>query len=149
MARVRQKKVEITLQPVAWCDALASLLSPLAERDALYGADALRADVESGRVQVFGGFYREKMIGAVALRIDALAGGRELVIMNAAHRVKGGDLTAAVMPYLETVAEAAGCVSMRVHSARKGMGRHLQGYGFNPIETVFRKAVSGGGRRVQ
>lgn len=79
------------------------------------------------------------MVAAFVLRIDRIGGRNEGVVVAAAGRVPGVDLTALMMPVIEKMFE--GCQSVRVHTARPGLGRKLVGMGYRVAELVLRKEI--------
>lgn len=74
--------------------------------------------------------------GHVVTRIEQTVFGPELVIVagQGAHGDK-------VLPVLLDAARGNGCVSVRAHSSRPGMGRYLARYGFTEKERVYGRQV--------
>ena len=71
--------------------------------------------------------------------------GEELVIVAAAGHAPGLCLLDALLPQIEA---ASGARWVRIHTARRGMGRQLMRHGYRPAEVVYRKEIEHG-RQVQ
>lgn len=81
------------------------------------------------------------LIGAYMLRIDQTASGAQGVIIAASGHLDGLDLLDTVYPAIEGQLEAAGCTSVRVHTARPGIGRMMMRRGFGAFEIVLTKVI--------
>jgi len=124
--------VTIKIEPVPWCDEAAVGLSRALGDD----LRVMRDEVESNRAQL----WKVHGYGFLVTRIESDCNGKTLVLVAAEGR--GID---AITPVLIDVAKANGIGFLRVHSARKGMGRILKKHGYRYLETVYLLEVSGNG----
>jgi len=109
------------------------------------GGPDVRAEVEQGAAELF----RVPGLGWIVMRIEEhLSGRRELVIVAAVNLERRELAAAATLPGLIALARAQEVHSIRVHSARPGMGRLLERFGFRAVERVYRLEI-GDGRAVQ
>ncbi len=90
------------------------------------------------------GLYRVeqggKFAGFVILRVEYFSGGAEGVILAAAGAAPGTDLTAVLLPYLETIFKGVKCY--RVSTARRGLAVKLQAQGYEITHYVLRKPAN-------
>lgn len=112
----------IEVKRVSWSEVVDQL------RATFEGDEAeIKQDVDSGVAVCW-------RVGGVVMitRRD----GAELVVMCLA----GGDLKSIGKVFFDA-ARKAGCKTMRFHTKRPALGRHLQEFGFKPSETIFRAAL--------
>jgi hypothetical protein len=126
---------EITIMPGPWAESVGALL-------AQSGASIpdLRHQVTTGTAQLFTVQEGEIVIAAYVLRIDTLATGPQGVIVAAAGRGKGVNLTESILPVIE--GQFKGCASVRLHTARPGLARRvIQDHGYRITELVLEKEL--------
>lgn len=140
----------LSLHPVQWNGDVERLLSLafVHNSDPYFGLDDLEDGAVRGAIQLVEVRDGLDPVAAIALRLDRSAKGNEMVILAAGGRLAGVNLTATVMPSLEAIAMACGAQSLRVHSSRGGMARHLRSLGFFEAERVYRKGLGDGRRKV-
>lgn len=129
-------KKTLTVEPGEWCEETRALIA-----QALIDCDV--ADIEEQTdccaAQLFKLVQGGEMVAAFVLRIDRIGGRDEGVVVAAAGRVAGVDLTAVMMPFIEGMFH--GCKSVRVHTARTGLGKKLVAMGYRVSEIIFRKEI--------
>lgn len=131
---VSAQKVNLVVEK--WSDFMAAELSKI---EADCDCSWYQGQVENGDLTAFGVFDQTCRVGSVLTRIDD----DEYVFVAGAGRADF-DLIAAVVPLLEKQAAMSKCVSMRIHTRRRGMLEKAKKQGFAPSEIVLRKAVSYG-----
>lgn len=109
----------------AWSEEAARGLAEAMGMDAA----EIEADVRAGRAEL----WRIDDHGWVVTRMECSTSGRELVLVAG----QGRGLHQVVSD-AQRIARAAGAASIRIHSARRGMGRMLARLGFEAVETVYR-----------
>lgn len=124
----------MTIRPAAWCERAAQLLAA-----AVRHVENIERQVQSGNASLFWLDDSTGPVGAFVLRVDRPASGPEGVIVAAAGRVPGVDLTAAVLPYVESLFRD--CVRVRIHTARPGLGAKLAAMGYGLQEAVYSKEI--------
>ena len=87
----------------------------------------IKQDVDSGVAVCW-------LVGEVAM--ITRREGSELVVMCLA----GNDLKSIGAVFM-AAAKNAGCKTMRCHTKRPALGRHLREFGFQPCETILRAAL--------
>lgn len=96
--------------------------------------------VQSGAADLFWLESAAGHVGAFVLRVDRPASGPEGVIVAAAGRLPGVDLTAAILPHVEAL--FSDCVRVRIHTARPGLGVKLAAMGYALQEVVYSKEIT-------
>lgn len=124
----------LTLRPAAWDEHADRWLS-LACAGSTTLAD-LRAQVEQG-ASLFHVLAGELVCGAFLLRVDHLAQGAEGVIVAAAARLDGVDLTHTCIPAIEGLFQ--GCRTLRYHTESAALARKMARHGYEPREFVCYK----------
>lgn len=99
----------------------------------------LASQVQGGRASLFWLDDANGPVGAFVLRVENPASGPEGVIVAAAGRLPGVDLTAAVLPYVESLFKD--CARIRIHTARPGLGAKLAAMGYGLQEAVYSKVI--------
>ncbi len=118
---------EWTPEIAAWIDqarGAASLLD-LQAQAAAGGLYAVRAGAET--------------VGAFLLRVERHAEGAEGVIVAAAARLDGVDMTASVVPAIERM--FTGCASVRYHTRSPALARKMARLGYTGAEIVCTKKI--------
>lgn len=128
----------LTLARVAWC-AEAELQLARAVRcfPACTVADYRRlvlCDRDTHLVRVD---CADGLVGFVVLRIERYSGGNEGVILAAAGRLRGIDLTLQLLPHLEKL--FTGVAYFRIATARPGLVKKLRRAGYGITHFVLRK----------
>lgn len=124
----------LTVTPGNWTDAADEYIGR-----ALVDASPaeVRAQVEAG-ARLFYVYAADELIGCYVLRVDRTATGCEGVVVAGGGDHCGVDLVAVLLPVMES--QFSGVDSLRVHTSRPGMVRHLLRAGYRATELVFRKA---------
>jgi hypothetical protein len=131
----------VMLRPCAW-DASAEEWSRLIPHD--WPGDhvsELREAVTRGEAKAVQIETERGAVGFVVYYVDASFPRPELVLMAAYGRDRL-DLTAELLPQLETLAGRLGCASVRFHTMRPGLVAKAQAAGFHVSEVILRKAVA-------
>lgn len=79
------------------------------------------------------------VVGAFVLRVDTLACRTVGVLVAAGGAVEGVDLTALILPKIETM--FYGCDAISVHTERPGLARKLSRQGYRTAEIILEKKV--------
>ena len=113
------------------------------EKDPLSDLDWLLAEKKAGRINFFKvkDFDTQKIVGAMAVRIDQSDFGSELVCVCAGGNWSQGSLYDHMTPYLEALAKNNNCAFLRGHTSRKGIGKLMERNGWELAEYVYRKRV--------
>lgn len=122
----------LTIRAAPWCDLAAATLAP-----AVRHVGNLAAQVQSGAAALFWLEGEGATVGAFVLRVDHPPSGAEGVIVAAAGRAPGVDLTALMLPLVEGMFK--GCQRLRIHTARPGLGAKLGAMGYGLQEAVYTK----------
>lgn len=84
----------------------------------------IKRQTESGNAKLFSVCDEDaEIVAAFVLRVDAQVNKNVGVVVAAGSEEKDLDMTAAMMPYIETM--FTGCQSLRVHTARPGLVKKL------------------------
>lgn len=130
-----ERAQEITVQAVPWSDDAEAALSLACGTVWHISVDTLGRRVAEGAA-LFQVIAEGAVVGYYVLAVD----GDEGVLLAAAGRVNGVDLTDCLMPIIE--AQFVGCASLRVHTSRPGLVKKLvKNHGYNGVEIVVRKAL--------
>ena len=124
----------LTVGPCDWSEPAARLIAMAVQHAAPL---EIRNQVQSGVASLFGVQVGGELAAVFVLRVDRDSLGSEGVIVAAAGRVPGVDLTAVVLPHVEAMFRD--CRAVRIHTARPGMARKLVRAGYRPSEIVFAK----------
>lgn len=98
----------------------------------------LKAQAEGGG-QVFYIRHNGRTVGAFLLRVDMTASGAEGVIVAAAAKLGGVDMTATCLPAIES--RFHGCQRIRYHTESPALARKLGAWGYKAREIVCMKEV--------
>lgn len=115
------------------------MLEKAMRADPLTGLNGLRYSVASGKAKLFEVLDDCYLRAAVVLEVVHQANGAEGVIVAAGGKLSGVSLTRQVLPAIERLFQ--GCVSIRLHTARKGLVRELQRQGYTLSQVILRKAI--------
>ena len=122
---------------------MKKLLSRIDHMHHAVGPDWYAAQIAAGDLYVVGVFAGGELGMVVLLREETITtAARELVIVAAAGRIPGVDLTRHVLPAIEDLARSLGCQSVRLHTMRKGLIRKTVRHGYMLSEIVMRKALA-------
>lgn len=124
----------LTIDREQWGEAVEEMLRP-----ACSVIDEVCAQVESGKALLFVGNGEEKRMFAFVLRVDELAAGPQGVIVAAAGKGDGINLTDSILPVIESMFKE--CTSVRIHTARRGLAKKLPLHGYRFEEMVFTKEL--------
>lgn len=127
----------MTIDPAVWSDDAGQVLAAAVSHASV---EDIRRQVEAGAA-LFQVTAKGAVVGYYVLRVDKLSAGCEGVLVAAAGRIPGVDLTAALVPVIER--QFIGCVSMRVHTNRPGLVKKLAAQGYGGAEIVVRKRLNG------
>lgn len=129
----------LTLAPGAtWSDDIAAELSAVASEVA--PLDWWRREIERGAWHLLHVAINGRRVGCVVYRIDKQPIGYELVVVGAYGR-DDRPLTPRILPLLEAMAKAMGCVSSRIHTRRLGLVAVLKEQGYERAEWVMRRML--------
>lgn len=131
----------LTVKNERWNDGASKWLAP-AQSD--YPLHEMMADCQSGVVSLFNVYQSENHIASFLLRKD----GAEMVVVAAGGYLVGGSLYKVITPYVEELARSNRCHALRGHTSRAGVGRLMERAGWEQSEIVYRKEVSGYGRKI-
>jgi hypothetical protein len=124
----------LTIAPGAWCAEADRLIGQAAQHAT---PDDISQQVERGGARLFYVKQGAAIVAAFVLRVDQTAHGPEGVIVAAAGKAQGIDLTATCMPVIESL--FVDCVSIRYHTASPALARKLASFGYVPREIVCMK----------
>lgn len=119
-------------------------VDPLLEKiNPLVGVQALKAQIASGEIFLYGVFFDNKRLGIFIARIDVLLNGeKELVIMHASSDFEiERPLTSVLNPVFDGLANELKIKSVRIHSEHRGIDKLLEDSGYKFIESVFQKRL--------
>ena len=135
----RQSKT-LTMAVAPWCDEAARLFAGTLRRSPCFTVDDYRREIEENPdARLLRVSHGDALVGYVALRLVRRGGGVEGEIMAAAGRLPGIDLTAAIVPILESMFE--GVRAFRVDTARRGLVKKLARMGYSVTHCTLRKVV--------
>lgn len=138
MAAGGQSQEEIVISAAEWsADTEAWLVFSL--QDATL--TDLHYQVQNG-AKLFHVFSGGRHVGAFILRIDSSDELIEGVVVAAAARLPGHDLTLGLLPHIEKMFQ--GVDRVRIHTARPGMAKKLEKIGYEAKELVLAKVVGNG-----
>lgn len=138
MENVSQKMIRI--EPATqWSAAVEKFLDRAMLSDPLAGIDQLRAMVEANEAHLFNLIYDDYLVGAFVLRVEHKAHGAEGVIVAGGGKLPGVSLLRATIQDIEH--RFKGCVSIRAHTARRGIMKELSRFGYAPREVVLAKGL--------
>jgi hypothetical protein len=80
-------------------------------------------------------------VGAYAVQVVDHDNGREAVVIAAAGRLPGADLTASILPVLAEQARGAGCAALTIYTRRRGLLAKLRAQGFGLGGYIMRKTL--------
>jgi hypothetical protein len=126
----------LTIRPAAWGEDAAVALAPALSFPG--DLEAVADQVMAGAASLFEVVAGDVVVCRYVLRVD----GSEGVMVAASGRWKGGDMTAAVMPFIEK--QFSGVNAIRIHTSRAGAVRKLAALGYGAAEMVLRKVVNNG-----
>lgn len=130
----------LSIEPAAaWNPIAAAFLAPAMESDKLAGVEALREMVEQGEATLFHVRFGDFCVGAFVLRVEQKPGGAEGVIVAAGGRMRGVSLLRATLADIER--RFIGCASIRIHTARKGIVREFERFGYQRREIILSKGL--------
>ena len=132
---------ELILQRVPWSATAADHLRDLPGMAPHVSVDHYAAMVETGHAFLMGGFVGGKHLASAVIGFEEGDMGTECVVYAAAGRVPGVDLLATVLPAIEGIAMAAGGLSIRWHTIRKGLIARTLPAGYRAAEIVMRKEL--------
>lgn len=141
------ERLSVSLE--AWSRAAAADLGDAMPADDLAGLDGLAEAVEVGSTLLFGVYGEAGRVGSFALRFDNFRHGSEAVIVAAAGRLAGVNLTASVLPLIEAMAWKAGALRVRGHTDNPAQERHMRRYGYRRAEVIFVKERPDGLQKLQ
>ena len=129
----------LTIERARWCDEVRQVLMPSVRRAPCfrvedYGRMLLNDPVNTLLFSVHEG---GALVGHFILRIEHFSGGSEGVILAAAGKRRGHDLTAELLPLLE--ARFKNVHAFRISTARPGLVRKLQSQGYALTHYTLRK----------
>lgn len=127
------------IKKILWDDIAARHLS--GATDKFYSVAQMKADVESGHVQLMG-VFAPGHIGTFILRIDD----GELVVVAAGGERASVSIVQSIFAYVVGVARDNRLPSVRAHTHKAGMGRLMKRAGAKLDEFIYRidmEAVSG------
>ncbi len=137
MAHDSQKAVRI--EACAWSKDAADWLAQAVQPQHLIG---LQHQVEQGIATLFSLVLQDELCGAFVLRIDQNGPVSEGVICAAAGELPGYDLTATILPVIES--KFSGCSAIRYHTSHPAVARKMAAHGYQADEIVCRKRISNG-----
>ena len=100
------------------------------KRQVMYGA------------RLFGVYRDGAMVAAFVLRVDRQACRNVGVVVAAGGGAQGIDLTAQLLPHIETM--FYGCETVRVHTERRGLVKKLAAQGYRTEEIILEKRLTHG-----
>lgn len=117
------------------------MLAPAMEHDATTTTATLESLVIGHKAALFDVYADNRIVGAVVMRVEQCERGPEGVIVAAAAKLTGAQLTRDVLPIIER--HFIGVHWIRIHTARPGLVRELtkQRHDYEYAETVLRKKV--------
>ena len=124
-----------------WSEEAERMLAPIFADDYSGGVADLKNQVMTRKASLHRVSQEQKTIGYFALRIDALAGMDELVILAGVGSLPGVPLFDVFVPVLVQHAKEAGCGSVRLHCSRKAVLKKAAAQGFAFSEWVMRKKL--------
>lgn len=139
--------MNLALQPCPWGDAVESHITAVVaagDPDDATGVEWYRGEHEAGRLALVAGTVENVHCATAAYRFEQSASGLEMVIVAAGGFGDDIQLTEAFWPALETMAAAAGAVSVRFHTNRQGLIVLAEGRGYHLAERVMRKDLRHG-----
>lgn len=134
--------IQLDSKICAWNDEAEKMLAPIFADDPNGGVDSLRDQLAKGNGSLHRVTEGSRLVGYFSVRIDAYAGGDELVVVAGVGDLRGVKLLNVFLPLLETNAKDSGCNSVRIHTSRKGMFKRLSQHGYNFSEWVLRKPLN-------
>ncbi len=134
MANVTEKS--LTIAPTQWGEGVQALIDSafahLCDRRKIE-IDSMRDQVERGEAKAFLVSDETKPVMVFILKVE----GTEGVVLLAAGGLDGVDLTATIMPHIESL--FIGCTSVRIHTQRAGLTKKLACMGYQAREIVLSK----------
>jgi hypothetical protein len=134
MANVAEKS--LTIEPTTWGDDVEALIRsafPHPSDHKRATLDAMRIEVQRGEAKAFLVKHEARAVLVFVLKVE----GTEGVILLGAGSMEGVDLTATIMPHIESL--FIGCTSVRVHTERAGLTKKLACMGYQAREIVLSK----------
>lgn len=107
--------------------------------DQLAGIESLRQSVQRGESQLFHVLFGDYCVGAFVLRVEQKPHGAEGVIVAGGGHLKGASLLRLTLADIER--RFIGCVSIRAHTARRGIVREFARFGYAPREVILAKGL--------
>lgn len=130
----------LTGRAVAWDDAAAEHFAAVPMADGTIDDLELLSVTGAGQVVAIETAEAER-IASVLLQVQPGRDGTELCVVAAAGRRPGISLMASVLPAVEEIARAAGCVAVTAKSIRGGAVAAMRRLGFQISEVSLRKAL--------
>lgn len=129
----------LTIERARWNDLAAAMLAASVRRAPCFQSqDYARMLTEDPQNTIlFRVVNINEIVGFVILRIEHFAGGSEGVILAASGRLQGVDLTADLLPHLES--KFKGVRGIRISTARPGLVRKLLRQGYELTHYTLRK----------
>lgn len=139
----------IQIEHTGWDDTAAQMLAPALRSDELFCMADLADEVQAGRLALFSVVVDGVQRGAYVLRVEPFKAGLEGVIVVGGGDLKpyGVNVMRQVLPVIE--AQLSKCDTVRVHTARRGMVKLLEGRGYRMREIVLSKTIGGSHGRFQ
>lgn len=138
MENVSKKMIRI--EPAQrWIEAAEKFLDRAMLSDPLAGIEQLSAMVAANEAHLFHLICDDYLVGAFVLRVEYKAHGAEGVIVAGGGKLPGVSLLRAVIHDIER--RFQGCVSIRAHTARRGIMKELSRFGYVPREVVLSKGL--------
>ncbi len=142
-------EIQLSAKHIRWDDiAREALSNPRVSPgdDPIMAADWYEREVTEGRLHLMRYSDGEgRPVAHVAWWIDPNSatpeGGAEFVIAGAVSALPSIDLVGALLPGLEGMARAMGCVSIRFHTIRDGLVKKVENMGWERSEIVMRRAL--------
>lgn len=132
---------EVTVKRVAWSGSVGNHLALIRDWPSTLSPAWFAHEIDCERIIALGLLVEGRHVATAFYQVDDGGAVPEFVIFGAAGRLKGADLIATVYPVLEGVARGLGCSSVRLETARRGLGRKMVNLGFRPEGMVMRKGL--------
>ncbi|MBC7367166.1 MAG: hypothetical protein H7343_10220 [Undibacterium sp.] len=101
----------------------------------------LRGKVVRGEASVCDIETASGVVGFGVYSVSKFGTARELLVIAAIGSRDKTDITAEVMPELETLARANDCASIRFHTMRPGLVKKVTAHGYRVAEMILRKTL--------